>query len=392
MSNLTGGRAGKIASILTLGLLLTSLVSADEPAIEAIVLCYHVVQSPTDSVYSIDRSTFREQMQYLATTGYNIIPLAELLDYVEGRRDSLPPNPVVITVDDGWRCTYTEIYPELQKLNFPFTVFIYPKFIQRTRNPYALTWDEVREMSEAGVDIQSHSYSHPFLTHRRQITLSGEEYGGWLQDELIRSKQAIEKEIGKPVRFLAYPYGDYDTRVARGVKRAGYDAALTCDYGPVRRGSDPFRMRRVSMYKDTTFATFREHLGGGGLRLNVITPEPGDSFDPKNPVVEARIDNFEKLDPESVRMTLLSLGQTPYSYNPENGSISLVVREKLKKSAHRVVVWGLEKETGRRLEASWSFHVGSREPAVSASSDKPAKPAVVSTSSGGTAPVGQRRR
>lgn len=355
-------RKNSLVSFALLLALTASSLGASEQPIEAIVLCYHVVQSPNDSIYSIDREKFREQMLYLATSGYNVIPLADLLDYVQGRRDSLPRNPVVITVDDGWRCTYTEIYPELKRLNFPFTVFIYPKFIGRTKNTYALSWDEVKEMAADGVDIQSHSFSHPFLTHRKNTTLSGDQYLEWLNRELTRSKERIEKETNQPVRFLAYPYGDYDSRVAEAVAGAGYDGALTCDYGPVRKGSDPFRMRRVSVYKDTSFTTFREHLGSRRLRIESVTPGRGKTYDPDHPVIEARIENFEKLDPESVGMSVLSLGPTPYFYNPEDGSISLVVRTPLEGTEQRVVVWGSERETGRRVEASWSFLVG-KDPA-----------------------------
>lgn len=382
--------ARKLTSILLLLPLLALPVTAEEPGIEAIVLCYHVVQSPTDSIYSIDRASFQEQMSYLAMTGYNVIPLSELAEYVSGKRATLPPNPVVITVDDGWRCTYTEIYPEMQRLGFPFTVFLYPKFIQRGTNSYALSWDEVREMSDAGVDIQSHTYSHSFLTHRRNSELSGTDYMQFLQDELKKSKQTIEKQTGKPVRYLAYPYGDYDTRVARTVEKAGYDAALTCDYGPVKRGTDLFRMRRISMYKDTSFATFREHLRGGGLRLADQTPKR--QFDPESPVIEATIRNFEQLDPDSVRITLLSLGQTPYSYNPENGTISMVVREPLEKSEQRVVIWGREKETGRRLEGTWSFRVGSADDVVAAAKPEPPKPPAAKSPANVTTAGGSRRR
>lgn len=358
-------RKNSLASFALLLVLMAPPVDASEQRIEAIVLCYHVVQSPNDTIYSIDREKFREQMLYLATSGYNVIPLADLLDYVEGRRDSLPPNPVVITVDDGWRCTYTEIYPELKRLNFPFTVFIYPKFIGKTKSAYALSWDEVKEMAADGVDIQSHSFSHPFLTHRKNITLTGDEYLEWLNRELTQSKERIEKETSQPVRFLAYPYGDYDARVAEAVASAGYDGALTCDYGPVRKGSDPFRMRRVSVYKDTSFTTFRQHLGSGRLRIDSVTPGRGKTYDPDHPVIEAKIENFEKLDPESVGMSVLSLGPMPYFYNPEDGSISLVVRAPLEGTEQRVVVWGSERETGRRVEASWSFYVG-KDPAPAA--------------------------
>lgn len=344
---------GRVAVAAALLFSLANAVFAEEEG--AIVLTYHVVESPSDTKFTIPRERFLQQMQYLAATGYNVIPLSDLYDYVEGRRKSLPKNAVVITVDDGWRCTYTEMYPILRRLNFPFTVFIYPKFIGQSA--YALTWDQIREMANRGVDIQSHSYSHPFLTARRHSSFGKARYAEWLEKELAGSKAAIERETGTKVRFLAYPYGDYDSKVAENAGKLGYDAALTCDFGPVRQGSDPLRMKRVVIYENTSFETFRRLLGAGKLALEARMPHPGERFNPERPFVTAQIPNFDSLDPNSVGMTVLNLGRVPYSYDPRNGKISTVIRQPLKQNQHQVVVWGTDKQTGKRVEAVWSFYL-----------------------------------
>src|SRR3954447_18774432 len=206
----------------------------------AIVLCYHIVESPRDPRMEISREVFAQQMDYLEMTGYTVIPLRDLYDFVMGAKKSLPKRAVVVTIDDGWRSTYTEVFPEMQKRKFPFTVFIYPKIIGQTA--YAMTWKQLKEMADAGVDIQSHSLSHPFLTKRRHASFDESAYGAWLKHELADSKKILERETGKGVEFLAYPYGDYDHTVAASAAKAGYAAALTCEYGRVRRGSDPLRM------------------------------------------------------------------------------------------------------------------------------------------------------
>src|SRR5438477_12938037 len=99
------------------------LAQGDDDAPTALVLCYHIVESPQDPRMEISREAFHQQMRYLAMTGYHVISLQELRDYMSGKRESLPKNAIVITIDDGWRSTYTEAFPELQKRKFPFTVF-----------------------------------------------------------------------------------------------------------------------------------------------------------------------------------------------------------------------------------------------------------------------------
>lgn len=311
----------------------------------------------------ISRETFRQHLQYLEMTGYNVIPLRDLYEYVAGKRESIPENAVVITIDDGWTSAYTEAFPELKKRNFPFTLFIYPKIIGKT--PIALNWNQVREMAEAGADIQSHSLSHPFLTRRRHPSFDDAEYSKWLQRELGESRRLIEKETGRKVDFLAYPYGDYDTRVARMAEKAGYLAALTCDYGPVRRGSDPLRMKRYVVDKRMSFADFRRYLGAEKMMLAEMQPAPGNVTDPAT-IISARIPNHDKIDPTSVGLALLSLDTiAPYSYDAATGSVSLRLPGELTatgKRQHQAVVWARDAKSGKRVEATWTFRLPEPEP------------------------------
>ncbi|HUP49267.1 MAG TPA: polysaccharide deacetylase family protein [Thermoanaerobaculia bacterium] len=352
--------AAVAALLLTLPLSGQSPASDDRPT--AIVLCYHIVESPQDPKMEISRETFRQHLQYLEMTGYNVISLRDLYEYVAGERPTIPENAVVITIDDGWSSAYTEAFPELKKRNFPFTLFIYPNIIGKTT--LALTWEQIREMAEAGADIQSHSLSHPFLTRGRNSSLDDLQYAGWLRRELAESKRIIEQRTGRPVEFLAYPYGDYDTRVARMAARAGYAAALTCDFGRVRPGSDPLRMKRFVIDKTMSFADFRRYLGARKLQIADVTPRPGESDEPTT-IVSVRIPNHERLDPASVGLALLSLGSVvPYSYDARTGSVSLVVNEApeaLRGREHRAVVWAREFRSGKRVEASWTFRFGRPE-------------------------------
>src|SRR2546423_3292035 len=107
-------------------------IAAESADFGATILCYHIVESPQDPRMEISREAFHQQMRYLAVTGYNVIPLRDLYEYASGKRASLPKNAVVITIDDGWRSTYTEVFPEMKRRGFPFTVFIYPKIIGQT--------------------------------------------------------------------------------------------------------------------------------------------------------------------------------------------------------------------------------------------------------------------
>src|SRR4051794_32118443 len=105
-----------VAAVLTLPAI------ADVPV--ATILCYHEVHAPGDTVsreprrraatndtseqmrYVATLDNFVAQLDYLQTNGYHVIPLSDLVDYLAGRVDVLPPRAVVITFDDGWLCTF----------------------------------------------------------------------------------------------------------------------------------------------------------------------------------------------------------------------------------------------------------------------------------------------
>jgi peptidoglycan/xylan/chitin deacetylase (PgdA/CDA1 family) len=377
-------RRALLASIL---FLLTTTAAAAAPRRSdaelptATVLCYHIVETPAAPRMHIDRETFRQQLRYLEMTGYNVIPLRHLYEYVEGKRSSIPKNAVVITIDDGWRSTYTEAWPELKKRNFPFTVFVYPNIIGKTSN--ALTWEQIKEMSEEGVDIQSHALSHPYLTRRKHRSMSDDKYAAWLRKELAESKRILEKHSGKPVEFIAYPYGDYDDTVASAAGRAGYAAALTCDFGRVKKGSDPLRMKRFVIDDTMDFAEFRKYLGATPMQLAEMTPK-GTVADTGITTVSAKIPSFDAIDPESVGMALLSLGSAiPFAYDARSGEITLTLSEalgKLKAKSHRAIVWATDRKTGKRVEASWVF----RLPDPNAPPRPPAAAPVAVTANGTT--------
>ncbi|HXI13848.1 MAG TPA: polysaccharide deacetylase family protein [Thermoanaerobaculia bacterium] len=237
------------------------------------ILCYHEVEpedapshatiprnNATESStaeqkrYVASITSFRQQLDYLKTEGFNVISLSDLYAFLTGELQTLPDKSVVVTVDDGWLCARTHIYPEMKKRGLPWTLFIYPKTI--SRGTHSLTWKQVAELSANGVDVQSHSFTHPFLSRAKHPEMSDSEYATWLENELLGSKKRIEKETGKSVRFLCYPFGDHDDGVAAAAKTCGYVAALTTVRGVNDWTSELMHLKRQLIHNTTTLEQF----------------------------------------------------------------------------------------------------------------------------------------
>jgi len=120
------------------------------------ILAYHNFTKDEGSSYDINIAEFEKQMDYLSAHNYSVISLSEL---VEGlKQGELPYKPVVITIDDGFKSTFSLAYPVLKKYNLPATLFLYTDFIEK--NSYSLTWEEIREMTKNNIEIGSHTLSH----------------------------------------------------------------------------------------------------------------------------------------------------------------------------------------------------------------------------------------
>jgi peptidoglycan/xylan/chitin deacetylase (PgdA/CDA1 family) len=208
--------------------------------------------------YVVEPDNFIAQLDYLQANGYNVIPLADLVGYLSGTVESLPPRAVVITVDDGWLCSYTHIWPEMRKRQMPWTLFVYPHIVGY--GVHAVKGEQLAEMARDGVDVQSHSYNHPFLTDQHNAKVTPETYPAFLEQELGASQKEIEKKVGKDVQYICYPFGDYDDEVIAAAMKHGYIAGLTTERGVITRSTPPFRLKRYLMHNDTTLEEFKSYL------------------------------------------------------------------------------------------------------------------------------------
>ena len=95
-----------------------------------------------------------------------------------------------------------------------------------------MSWEQLGEMRDAGVDIQAHSVTHqdlrkPPYDRLAKRRLGQNEYEPWLENEVAGSKQTIEQKLGVKVNCFAVPYGFYNEHVKEIAMKAGYEALFT---------------------------------------------------------------------------------------------------------------------------------------------------------------------
>ena len=178
-------------------------------------------------------------------------PLAVSPDELDGHLDflaqqghgQLPRNPIVLTFDDGYEDAFTEVLPRLQARGQRATFFIVSGYTaedetQRftlARHTY-LVWPEVRRLKTAGMEIGSHTIHHGKLTRMGKHELRA---------EVVDSKGALERGLGAPVEFFAYPFNEQCRPVRLMVEKAGYRGAVVGAHG----NTEPFTLQRMTMHR-----------------------------------------------------------------------------------------------------------------------------------------------
>lgn len=235
-----------------------------EFAVRLPVLMYHSIgplRNGFDEFLTIPTHMFEEHLRWLQRNGYTSIHLSEWTAWLRDGKP-LPRKPVVLTFDDGYRDTAEFGFPLLKKYGFKGTLFIPTDYIGRTNRwdlPLGvseqplMTADEIRSWSNNGIEIGSHSISHPDLRACPDDIISA---------ELKESRETLQQLLGTPVTSFAYPYGYLDVR-ARDTAARTYDAALTCDIGLNTLSTDPLLLRRATIVPRFTFGQmfWATHLG-----------------------------------------------------------------------------------------------------------------------------------
>ncbi len=234
-------------------------VFADTP-ISVPILTYHNFDPSATGSMTISTAKFEQQIIWLKENGYTIIPLQDLVAYLQGKKSSIPEKSVVITADDGRKSVYTYMLPIVRKYNIPVTLFVYPSSISNAT--YAMTWDQLRELQKTGLfDIQGHTYWHPNFKQEKK-RLSEDEYQKLIHAQFVKSKKVIDEKLNTNITLLAWPFGIYDDHLGKEASNAGYVMAFSIDGRPADKSESAMSQPRYMIVEPTNMKTFADMVNG----------------------------------------------------------------------------------------------------------------------------------
>ena len=181
----------------------------------AVVLMYHRVGESRYPSTNITIEQLEAHIEELKRGPYRVLPVADIIDALK-RGNPLPDHAVGITIDDAYASAYREAWPRLRRAGFPFTVFVATDPVDRGVAGM-MTWDQIREMAQAGVAIGHHSVTHPHM--------AGAEASANAR-ELEKAGARFAAELGRRPGLFAYPYGEASLALIGLVRGAGFAAAF----------------------------------------------------------------------------------------------------------------------------------------------------------------------
>ena len=349
---------------------------------QVICLCYHNIEDGSKMrALTIPVAEFRREMEEIKKDGFSVIPMQDFLAWRRGEK-AIPNKSCIVTIDDGWVSAYTNAWPILKKYNYPFTLFIYVNYVNTGGK--SLSWDQLAEMRDAGVDIQSHTYSHSSLKvpggnvdakAKALIKKDVAELGvdGWMRKEIIESKQVLEKQLGIKCNVFAYPFGVWTPKAVEIVKEGGYEAAFTVYGQLLHPGSQAQLLGRYALEqsKPKIFEDAMKMIGGGQsasvsssgpaeptytqlAAVSMVTkPMDGETIGDPKPLIKANLATLGDIDPGSVEMRISGFGPVAVKYDPATKTAQFQMTQKLREPEYTVFISA--KSKGKRIETKWNF-------------------------------------
>lgn len=232
------------------------------------ILAYHRVFPEKRGSLAVTPEIFEEQLTAFLKKGYTARTLKEVYELYLKADKKLPRKTLVLTFDDGYRDNYDYAFPVLKKLKVPATIFLAMNYIGKNKHfhwdledpdlaniklddrDHPLTWDQVKEMSAAGLEFGSHTLGHPKLT---DISMND----AW--QEIHQSKKLLEEKLSKSVFSFCAPHGYVNSALLKLSQKAGY--AMGVLNPPGIKGQDAglpedrYSLRRIGVYAHDSVAS-----------------------------------------------------------------------------------------------------------------------------------------
>jgi peptidoglycan/xylan/chitin deacetylase (PgdA/CDA1 family) len=228
----------------------------------SVILNYHSIH-PAHK-FATKPGEFYQQMEYLKSN-FRVVSLHDFYKLKKTEKD-LPDKLAMVTFDDGYKDNYEYAFPILSEFGIKAAVFVTTGFINGDiditkdhiiyRGLKPLTWEQIRQMSKSGILFGAHTHTHQILT---EISPRNAE------EEITKSQNVLEKQLGESVEMFAYPLGQrktFNTQIIYLLKKHHFKLACSTIWGSDNSNIDILALRRIRIDAVDTMDDFRQKVNG----------------------------------------------------------------------------------------------------------------------------------
>lgn len=313
------------------------------------VLCYHRFGPiAKKNNYALTTAAFKQQLEVIHQEGFTPITPKQAVAALKAEQP-WPNKPIMITVDDGYQDFITYAKPSLDEYGYKATLFVYTDFVGAR---LGFSRQDLKELTEQGFEIGSHSVSHSKLSKRSASeTTAGRQKR--LARELAFSREQLSQWSGREVVALAYPYGLWDQTVARQAKQAGYQLMFTVCAAPNSHQTEPYRWHRMMVVRGLQAATLRKRLQEWPLPISQRQPAPGERIvGPLNKITATLSPDW--LSRVSLKSLVARSGRSvyPLKIDQTTGELTIMLTKPWTKGTDQLTLVA-EDQQGRTYRDSW---------------------------------------
>ncbi len=335
------------------------------------ILGYHDVRERGGSPMLIAGSKFRQQLQAIKDSNIPVISLSDLMAWKRGEKN-IPQESIVFTFDDGWEGVYTYAYPVLKEFGFPFTIYLYKKYVNIGGR--SMSWVQIKEMMQNGCEIGSHSVSHVSLKTKIKGK-SPADFQQWMLSELKDSRDFLEQNLNIKCTSFAYPFGAFDDAVMETGLQIGYESLVTVNGSKVTFDTPNGKLGRYIIHgdSDANFKLATSFRGRGdvtsnkflvadaknekGEQLITLTPAPDSTVAQRRPIIEANLSKLPSILPESIKLRIGGMGTVPHEFDADLKVVRFQFPYKIRREESLVSLTFQRDATQPAEVITWRFKV-----------------------------------
>lgn len=299
---------------------------------------------------NIPLDSFRAHLEYLKQNHFNVITLGEAVHKLKTDQN-IPEKTVVLTVDDGYRTFKTGAMPLLQEFDYSATLFVNTETVGGKNY---LTWDELKQIRQKGIEIGNHSHSHDHFVNRKAE--GDKEY---FKADTRKAQAMFKKKLGVKPSLYAYPYGEYTSTMQSTLKKLDFEAATAQKSGVLKATSDMFAIPRFPMAAN--FVKLKRFKQKANMRgMPVVEEKPKTTIVEKNPpVLEIKVKRG-LLRPNGVQCFVGGSRECSIEVDTTDKTLSLIVQS-TKKLTGRRTLYTVTAPSQNGQEWYWYSHLWIRK-------------------------------